>query len=68
MWERRSRADAPMLGWYIFVRKRTFGGAIGYSSGRNSSRRNTPSTPAPATPVTAHIHIAPKVHTNIGGK
>ena len=35
-----------MLGWYILVRKRTFGGAIGYSSGRNNSSLKTPSTRA----------------------
>ncbi len=33
-----------MLGWYILVRKRTLGGAIGYSSGRNNSSLKTPST------------------------
>ena len=33
-----------MLGWYILVRKRTLGGAIGYSSGRNNSSLKMPST------------------------
>jgi len=32
-----------MLGWYIFVKNLTFGGLIGYSSGKNSSNLNTPS-------------------------
>ena len=31
-----------MLGWYIFVMNRTLGGAMGYSSGRNSSRLKVP--------------------------
>ena len=31
-----------MLGWYILVRKRTLGGAIGYSSGKKSSSLNVP--------------------------
>lgn len=34
---------APILGWYILVRKRTLGGAIGYSSGRNNSSLKSPS-------------------------
>jgi len=34
---------SPMLGWYILVKKRTFGGAMGYSSGRNNSNLNLPS-------------------------
>lgn len=37
---------APMLGWYILVRKRTLGGAMGYSSGRNNSSLKTPSAGA----------------------
>src|SRR6267154_811367 len=37
------RPLAPMLGWYILVRKRTLGGAMGYSSGRNNSSLKTPS-------------------------
>lgn len=31
------------MGWYIFVRNLTFGGLIGYSSGKNSSNLNIPS-------------------------
>ena len=46
-----------MLGWYIRVKKRTFGGAIGYSSGKNSSSLNTP--PAPARIIRTHV-----VHMN----
>lgn len=34
--------SSPILGWYIFVKNRTLGGLIGYSSGRNSSSLNTP--------------------------
>ena len=33
-----------MFGWYILVRKRTFGGAMGYSSGRKSSSLNVPAS------------------------
>src|SRR5712691_9317275 len=40
---RGKRPLAPMLGWYILVRKRTLGGAMGYSSGRNNSSLKTPS-------------------------
>jgi hypothetical protein len=32
-----------MFGWYIFVKNLTFGGLIGYSSGKNNSNLNTPS-------------------------
>src|ERR1700722_886800 len=35
--------NAPIFGWYIFVRNLTFGGVIGYSSGKNNSRWKTPS-------------------------
>jgi len=39
---KQMRPSESMLGWYILVRKRTFGAAMGYSSGRNNSSSNIP--------------------------
>ena len=39
---RQIRPNRSILGWYIFVRKRTLGGPMGYSPGRNNSNRNSP--------------------------
>lgn len=39
---RQMRPSLSTLGWYTLVRKRTFGGPMGYSEGRNSSSRNKP--------------------------
>lgn len=39
---KQMRPNLSMLGWYILVKKRTLGGAIGYSSGKNNSNLNLP--------------------------
>lgn len=38
------RPNLSIFGWYILVKKRTFGGPIGYSPGKNNSKRNRPPT------------------------
>jgi len=39
---RHIRPSLSIFGWYIFVKNRTFGAAIGYSSGKNNSNLKTP--------------------------
>ncbi len=39
---RQIRPSLSILGWYSFVKKRTFGGAMGYSAGKNSSSLKIP--------------------------
>lgn len=56
---------SPMFGWYIFVRNRTFGGLMGYSSGRNNSRWNTPSFYRVAFSIQTMHHLSSR-STHVG--
>ncbi len=50
-----------IFGWYNLVKKRTFGGPIGYSAGRNSSNLNNP----PKMRAHTFSHIQKITHVNI---